>query len=737
MFKKAIPFSVALALALSATVSPFAVEAQQGRPKSNLEWWPKSVDLRQLRWNETNANPAGADYNYAADFAKLDLDALKTDLKTLMRTSQEWWPADYGHYGPFFIRMTWHAAGTYRTFDGRGGADGGQQRFAPLNSWPDNGNLDKARRLLWPLKKKYGNTVSWSDLITLAGTLAMEDMGFPTYGFAFGRSDDWMAELVYWGPENVMLDDKRYEGERELKKPLGAVQMGLIYVNPEGPNGNPDPKKSAFDVRDTFARMAMNDEETVALVAGGHTFGKMHGAHKGGDCGMGAAPEGTPVEDQGLGWKHNCGSGKGNDTVTSGFEGPWTQLPTTWTSLYFENLLSFEWEKVHSPGGPIQWVPKGAPDEAQTATAHDADKTQSIVMTTADLSLREDPAYRKISESFRADHAKFEDAFGRAWYKLTHRDLGPRARYLGSDVPEEVLIWQDHVEAPDYKLVTTKDVKKLKKDILKAGISHADLVQAAWASAASYRATDMRGGTNGGRVRLDPQINWAANNPAQLKKTLAALEEVRAAFNKKSKSKQISAADIIVLGGAAAIEDAAKKAGMDISVPFTPGRGDATAAQTDVASFGWLEPQADAFRNYYSAGSYLAPADAMVDTADKLDLTVAEMTVLLGGLRVLGNNTDGSAHGVFTDKPGQLSNDFFVNLLDMRTKWSKAGDHAFVGHDRITGEKKWTATTVDLVFGSNSELRAVAEYYAIDGAEETFAKDFVKAWTKVMNNGRF
>jgi catalase-peroxidase len=635
--------------------------------------------------------------------------------------------------------MAWHSAGTYRVGDGRGGAGGGQQRFDPLNSWPDNANLDKARRLLWPVKQKYGSKLSWADLMVLAGNVSLESMGFKTFGFAGGREDDWEPDLVYWGPEAKMLADERYKGERQLENPLAAVQMGLIYVNPEGPNGNPDPLLAAKDIRETFARMAMNDEETVALIAGGHTFGKVHGAHKPDDC-VGPEPAAASVEEQGLGWKNKCGKGNAEDTVTSGLEGAWTVTPTQWSMNYLQNLFAFEWVQTRSPAGAIQWIPADGQAANLVPDAHVPGKRNAPIMLTTDLSLKEDPEYRKISKRFLENPEEFELAFAKAWFKLTHRDMGPRARYVGDGVPDEVLLWQDPIPAVDYKLIDASDAAKLKAEILDSGLSISELVRTAWASAASFRGSDMRGGANGARVRLAPQKDWAVNNPKELGKVLKELEKIQKDFNRKaSGGKKVSMADLIVLGGAAAIEKAAKDAGYSVSVPFTPGRADATQEQTDVASFAVLEPKADAFRNYYGAGSYLSPAEAMVDRANLLTLTVPEMTALVGGMRALGANSGESKHGVFTDRPGMLSNDFFVNLLDMSTKWSKSAreEGVYEGHDRATGQLKWTATPVDLAFGSSSELRAIAEVYAANDGKEKFVNDFVNAWTKVMTLDRF
>ena len=697
--------------------------------KSNLFWWPEQLDLSLLRDHDPRSNPLGENFSYKEAFKKLDMAALKKDINAVLTDSQDWWPADWGNYGPFFIRMTWHSAGTYRTLDGRGGAGGGQQRFDPLNSWPDNANLDKARRLLWPVKQKYGEHISWGDLIVLAGNVALENMGFKTYGFAAGREDDWEPDMVYWGPEVEMLASDRRESNGELKKPLAAVHMGLIYVNPEGPGGVPDPLGSAKNVREAFARMAMNDEETLALIAGGHTFGKMHGAHKAAEC-VGAEPGAAAIEEQGLGWKNKCGKGHSEDTVTSGLEGAWTQAPTQWTSLYLSNLLNFEWKQSRSPGGAIIWIPTDESLQKVVPDAHVKGKFNPPTMNTADMALKFDPAYRKIAERFLADPEAYRLAFAKAWYKLTHRDMGPRDNYLGDAYPKEALIWQDPITKPDYKTLSPKDMAKLKKEILQSGLSVSELVKVAWAAAASYRDTDMRGGANGARLALAPQKDWAVNNPTETANVLSKLKAIQKNF------KKVSLADLIVLGGSAAIEKAAKDAGFTITVPFVAGRGDATQEQTDVDSFNLLKPQADGFRNYYEAGYYKSPTDALIDKADQLALTVPEMTVLLGGMRVLGANTDGSSLGVFTDKPGTLSNDFFVNLLDMSTKWQPAGD-IYEGIDRKTGQVKYTASPVDLIFGSSSELRAVAEVYAFDTSKQRFVEDFVKAWTKVMNLDRF
>lgn len=707
--------------------------------KTNQFWWPDQLDLSQLRDHDKRSNPLGEDFNYAEAFSKLDLDQVKADVNELLTTSQDWWPADYGNYGPFFIRLSWHSAGTYRTLDGRGGGDGGQMRFNPLNSWPDNGNLDKARRLLWPIKQKYGESLSWGDLMILAGTVGMENMGFDTYGFAGGRTDDWEPDMVYWGPEVEMLASDREETGGELKRPLGATHMGLIYVNPEGPKGVPDPLGSAKNIRTAFARMAMNDEETVALIAGGHTFGKMHGAHKPADC-LEAEPGGAGLEEQGLGWKNNCGKGHSEDTVTSGLEGAWTQAPTKWTSLYLSNLMGFEWKQTRSPAGAVQWIPKDESAHQSVPDAHVEGKMHAPVMTTADLALKYDPEYRKIVERFLADPKEYQTAFAKAWFKLTHRDMGPKARYLGNDIPEENFIWQDPVPKADYKAISQDDVKELKAEILDTGLSVQELVKTAWASAASFRASDLRGGANGARIVLEPQMSWEANEPETVKKVVEKLKAIQDDFNSQMfTKKKVSLADLIVIGGAAAIEKAAANAGVKVTVPVVVGRTDATQAQTDVNSFSLLEPAADAFRNYYNAEkSYRSPTEMLVDKADQLNLTVPEMTVLIGGMRTLGANVGDSKHGVFTDNEGALDNDFFVNLLDMKTKWRKTDNPSvYEGFDRKSGEVLYTGTPVDLVFGSNSELRAVAEVYAYDNAKERFVNDFVDAWTKVMTLDRF
>jgi catalase-peroxidase len=728
--------ALGLAVALMAAAAPaFA----QGGPRSNRYWWPDQLDLTPLRDHDRASNPHGDDFDYARAFAALDLAAVEQDLKQLMTTSQDWWPADWGHYGGLFIRMAWHAAGTYRVADGRGGADGGQQRFEPLGSWPDNANLDKARRLLWPIKQKYGRSISWADLLILAGNVALEDMGFETLGFAGGREDDWEPELVDWGPEAAMMGAERFDEGGKLKGSLAATHMGLIYVNPEGPGGKPDPLAAADHIRQSFGRMAMNDEETVALIAGGHTFGKVHGAHEAADC-LGPEPAAAGLEEQGLGWRNRCGKGNAEDTVTSGLEGAWTAAPTRFTMMYLTNLFTFEWEQTRSPGGGIVWIPKGGQAANTVPDAHIEGKRHAPIMLTTDLSLKEDPAYREISQRFLNDPKAFERAFALAWFKLTHRDMGPRSRYLGAEVPDEVLLWQDPVPAVDHALIDARDVATLESRILAAGPSVSDLVRTAWAAAASYRGTDMRGGANGARVRLAPQKDWAVNDPAELAKVLAALEGVQRDFNQaQTGGKRVSLADLIVLGGAAAVEKAAQDAGHAVQVPFAPGRTDATQEQTDVESFAVLEPTADGFRNYYGARNERSPAELLVERADFLTLTVPEMAVLVGGLRALDANAGRARHGVFTDRPGTLSNDFFVNLLDASTEWRKsdAAEGLFEGRDRRTGEVRWTATPVDLVFGSSSELRAVAEAYAAADAREEFVRDFAAAWAKVMNLDRF
>jgi catalase-peroxidase len=707
--------------------------------RTNRDWWPHQLNLAALHPHSPKADPMGGAFDYAAAFKTLDLHAVVKDLHALMTDSQAWWPADYGHYGPFFIRMAWHSAGAYRIADGRGGAGSGAQRFAPLNSWPDNGNLDKARRLLWPIKQKYGQKLSWADLMILAGNVALESMGFKTFGFAGGRADVWEPEEIDWGSEDVWLGDARYSGDRELANPLGAVQMGLIYVNPEGPNGNPDPIASARDIRETFARMAMNDEETVALIAGGHTFGKCHGA---GDPGqyVGAEPEGSDVEHQGFGWINSFGGGHGAHTITSGLEGAWTPHPTTWDNGYFDTLFGYEWALTKSPAGAHQWTPKDPAAANTVPDAHDPSKRHAPIMLTSDLALRMDPIYAPIAKRFHEDPAAFADAFARAWFKLTHRDMGPVARYLGPLVPQETLIWQDPVPAVDHPLIDAQDAETLKAEILASGLSVSDLVSTAWASASTFRGSDKRGGANGARIRLAPQKDWAVNRPADLARVLSALETVQAEFNgAQAGGKTVSLADLIVLGGVAGIEAAAKAAGHAVTAPFTPGRTDASQEETDVESFSVLEPVADGFRNYLRKGHPVSGSDMLVDKAALLTLTAPEMTVLLGGLRVLNINADQSLHGVFTTRPGALTNDFFVNLLDMGVKWSKAeaAEGVLEGRDRATGEVKWTATIVDLVFGSNAQLRALAEVYASDDAKEKFLHDFVAAWTKVMDLDRF
>ena len=705
---------------------------------SNDSWWPNRLNLKILRLHSDLSNPMGRNFNYAAEFKKLNLPAVKKDLYALMTDSKPWWPADWGHYGPFFIRMAWHSAGTYRTFDGRGGAGTGNQRFAPLNSWPDNVNLDKARRLLWPIKKKYGNQLSWADLFILAGNCALESMGFKTFGFGGGREDIWEPEDdIYWGSETTWLGDQRYTGDRELEQPLGAVQMGLIYVNPEGPNGKPDPVASARDIRETFARMAMNDEETVALVAGGHTFGKCHGA---GDPKLvGREPEGAPIEEMGLGWRNKFGTGVGVDTTSSGIEGAWKPNPTKWDMGYFNTLLGYEWELVKSPAGAWQWLAKDVQEKDMIPDAHDPSKKHRPMMTTADLALRMDPAYEPISRRYHKDPALFADSFARAWFKLTHRDMGPRCRYLGPEVPKEVLIWQDPVPAVDHKLIGEKEITSLKSKILASDLPLTQWVKAAWASASTFRGSDLRGGANGARLRLAPQNAWEVNEPRELCQAFQKLEPIRAEFNASAQGgMQVSLADLIVLAGCAAVEEAAKKAGQNIKVPFSPGRTDATEEQTDVASFSLLEPLADGFRNYTRQGLKGPAEELLVDRAQLMKLTAPEMTALIGGMRVLDTNFGHTKHGVFTDKPGVLTNDFFVHLTDMDIEWKpSAVGGLYEGHDRKTGKVKWTGTRVDLVFGSNSELRALAEVYAQDDAKEKFVKDFAAAWSKVMNLDRF
>ncbi len=716
-------------------VSPTDETMPAGSVRNNLFWWPKQLDLSVLRANDAKSSPYGANYNYAKEFQSLDLAAVKQDINAVLSKSQPWWPADYGNYGPFFIRMAWHSAGTYRLADGRGGAAGGQQRFEPLNSWPDNASLDKARRLLWPVKQKYGQKISWADLMVLSGNVAMENMGFKTYGFAGGREDDWEADEVYWGAAKF-LQDNRDPATKKLAHPLAATQMGLIYVNPEGPNGNPDPKLAAHDIREAFGRMAMDDEETVALIAGGHTFGKTHGAHKPKDC-VDVEPAAAGVENQGLGWKNKCGKGNAEDTTTSGLEGAWTSDPAKFTHQFFENLFKHEWVQSKSPAGAVQWIPKDAAKNMTVPDAHIKGKKHPPMMLTTDLALKEDPSYRVISERFLKDPKAFEDAFARAWFKLTHRDMGPRWRYVGSEVPKDALIWQDPISDSTRSTISGSEATDIKSKILNSGLTVPQLVRAAWASAASFRSTDMRGGADGARVRLAPQKGWAANDPSELSKTLATLEKIQSDFNKAGGNK-VSLADTIVLGGNAAIEKAAKDAGYsNVSVPFTAGRGDASDKETDAKSFEPLEPKADGFRNYYGPKAERAPTELLIDRASLLNLSVPEMTVLVGGLRSLGANTANSKHGVLTDKPGTLSNDFFVNLLSMDTVWKPATTAGiYEGRDRTSNAIRWTATPVDLVFGSNSELRAVAEVYATDQAKQKFLTDFIAAWTKVMNNDR-
>ncbi len=710
-----------------------------GEGASNRDWWPNQLNLSILRQHSSLSNPMDEAFNYAEAFNALDLDGVKKDIFELMTTSQDWWPADYGHYGPFIIRMAWHSAGTYRIADGRGGAGAGTQRFAPLNSWPDNANLDKARLLLWPVKKKYGNSLSWADLMILAGNCALESMGFKTFGFGGGREDVWEPqEDIYWGPESEWLGDKRYTGDRHLENPLGAVQMGLIYVNPEGPNGKPDPLASARDIRETFGRMAMNDEETVALIAGGHTFGKTHGAADPNKY-VAAEPAGATIEEQSMGWKNSFGTGHGVHTITSGLEGAWTTTPTQWSNNYFENLFGFEWELTKSPAGAHQWKPKNNAGAGTVPDAHDPSVRHAPTMLTTDIAMREDPAYEKVSRHFYENPDAFADAFARAWFKLTHRDMGPRARYLGKEVPSEVLIWQDPVPETPQQLIDNQDIATLKAHILASGLSVSQLVSTAWASASTFRNSDKRGGANGARIRLSPQKYWEVNNPAQLAKVLDVLEGIQKAFNSSQTGKMVSLADLIVLGGCAGIEQAAKNAGHNITVPFKAGRTDASQAQTDVTSFAVLEPSADAFRNFAKSHHTAAAEKMLIDKAQLLTLTVPEMTVLLGGMRVLNTNFDGSQHGVFTNRPETLTNDFFVNLLDFGTTWQATSDAStvFEGRDRKTGSVVWTGTRADLIFGSNSELRAIAEVYGVENAQGKFVRDFVAAWNKVMNLDRF
>ncbi len=732
--------SLSLIVALAISASPLALTAARadGTPIPNQFWWPDRLDLSPLRQHAAESNPYGASFNYAAEFKTLDLNAVKKDIAAVLTTSQPWWPADYGNYGPFFIRMAWHGAGTYRMADGRGGGEGGQQRFEPLNSWPDNANLDKARRLLWPVKQKYGRKISWGDLMVLTGNVALESMGFKPFGYAGGRTDDWEPDLVYWGPETKFLDDKRYTGDRQLEHPLAAVQMGLIYVNPQGPNGNPDPLAAARDIRDTFGRMAMNDEETAALIAGGHTFGKAHGAHDATKC-LGPEPAAAGIEKQGLGWENKCGTGNGDDAVTSGLEGAWSGNPIAFTTQYLDNLLTYNWVQTKSPAGAIQWMPSDKGTDSLVPDAQDPAKRHPPMMFTTDLALKFDPAYAKIIQRFHDHPDEFKLAFAKAWFKLTHRDMGPRARYLGPDVPKEALLWQDPLPDVDYALIDSDDAAKLKSKILASGLTVPELVRTAWASASTFRGTDMRGGANGARIRLEPQAHWAVNDPDELAKVLKRLASIQKDFDGAGQGgKKVSLADLIVLGGDAAVEQAAKKAGYDVTVPFTPGRADAVQDQTDVKAFAVLEPTADGFRNYFGKDNKRSPAELLVDRASLLTLTVPEMTVLVGGLRALDANEGHSAEGVLTAKPGTLSNDFFVNLLDMSTKWEKSpkADGVYDGVDRATGKQKWTASPVDLLFGSNSELRAVAEAYASDDAKQQFVQDFVHVWAKVMNLDR-
>jgi catalase-peroxidase len=725
----------AVVLAVSPLLMPVA--SAQEMTRDNDYWWPNRVDLEPLRMNELQSGPLSAEFDYVAAFNNLDIDALKADLVSLMTTSQDWWPADYGHYGPFFIRMAWHSAGTYRTSDGRGGSDGGFLRFAPLNSWPDNANLDKAVRLLQPIKQKYGNNISWADLIVLAGTVAMESMGFETFGFAGGRIDSWVANNTDWGSEAQWLEDNRHSGNRDLKRPLGATQMGLIYVNPEGPNGTPDPLAAAHDIRETFGRMAMNDEETAALIAGGHTFGKAHGAAKASEC-VGVEPEAGQVEDQALGWKNNCETGKGVDTITSGLEGAWTVNPTQWTHNYLQNLYGYDWVMSKSPGGATQWVPSDGAASNLVPDAHDPSKRHAPIMFTTDLSLREDPGYREVTSRWLENPEEFSAAFGRAWFKLTHRDLGPSTRYLGSLAPNEQMIWQDPIPAVDYTLIDESDANAIKVTILDSGLSVGDLVRTAWAGAVTYRNTDMRGGINGARLALAPQKDWSVNDPTELDRVLSVLKRIQEDFNDKATGrKKVSLADLIVLAGNAGVEAAAAAAGHDIEVPFIAGRNDTSQELTDVSSFAVLEPTSDGFRNYHDDNSLHGPVDSLVDKASVLGLTSSEMTALVGGMRVMDANYGSSKAGVLTATPGVLNNHFFVNLVDMSTEWSNTGNGIYEGKDRSTGDLKWTATPVDLIFGSNTELRAITEFYAQNDSEEKFLDDFVSAWTKVMEADRF
>ncbi len=740
MMKPVIRRSVQV-LVVQATLISMASQAlpamADGAPRSNQFWWPERLDLSPLRQHAAESDPFGKDFNYAKEFQSLDLKQVKADIENVLKTSQDWWPSDYGNYGPFFIRMSWHSAGTYRIYDGRGGAGGGQQRFEPLNSWPDNANLDKARRLLWPVKKKYGRKLSWGDLMVLAGNVSLESMGFKTYGFAGGRKDDWEPDLIYWGPGAKFMSDNRSSGGK-LEKPLAATQMGLIYVNPEGPGGKPDPLAAAADIREAFGRMAMNDEETVALIAGGHTFGKAHGAASP-DKYVGPAPAGEGLEKQGFGWENKFGTGKGGDTITSGLEGAWSSSPVNFTMAYLNNLFNLDWVQTKSPGGATQWTPKDPAQAKPVPDAHDPAKKHPPIMFTTDLALKFDPEYSRIARRFQQNPEEFKLAFAKAWFKLTHRDMGPRSRYLGAEVPKEALIWQDPVPAADYKMIEASDIAALKGKILASGLTVPELVRTAWASAATFRGTDKRGGANGARIRLAPEKNWAVNDPEELSKVLKVLEGIQSDFNKRKDGKKVSLADLIVLGGSAAIEAAAKKAGYDVKVPFEPGRTDASQEQTDVSSVAVLEPTADGFRNYYGKSNERSPLDLLVERANFLTLTVPEMTVLVGGMRALDANEGGSKLGVLSSRPGVLTNDFFVNLLDMSTRWSKASadDGVYEGQDRKSGKLKWKASAVDLVFGSSSELRAVSEVYAADDGQAKFVQDFVKAWTKVMNLDRY
>jgi len=735
MFKKSLPIAAAISVALS-SMTVFSTPATE--VKTNQFWWPEQLNLSPLRQHGAESNPYGARFNYAKEFATLKLAILKKDIQTTLTDSKTWWPADWGHYGPLMIRMAWHSAGVYRVHDGRGGASGGQQRFNPLNSWPDNANLDKARRLLWPVKQKYGRKISWADLMVLSGNVALESMGFKTFGFAGGRTDDWEPDLVYWGPEKTMLSDKRRDKKGKLKGPLAAVEMGLIYVNPEGPHGKPDPLLAANDIRMSFGRMAMNDEEIVALIAGGHTLGKAHGAKKPSKC-VGAEPAAADIEAQGLGWKNKCATGVGVDTTTSGLEGAWTVTPTQWSTNYLDNLMNFNWVLTKSPAGAKQWIPADKSAAILVPDAHIPNKRHAPIMFTTDIALKEDPNFRKVVLRFRKDPAEFDKAFAKAWFKLTHRDMGPRARYVGADVPSEILSWQDPIPAVNYELITHKDISQLKKRILSSGLDNSDLIKVAWAAAASHRVTDMRGGANGARINLAPQNTWVVNTPKLLKKVLTKLKSIQEKFNNKTSYKQVSLADLIVLSGAAAIENSVKQAGYQVVVPFEPGRADASQAQTNIKSFNYLEPKADGFRNYYSKASDMSPTKMLIEKANTLGLNVPEMTVLVGGMRVLNANYNGSSLGVFTNNPGVLTNDFFVNLLDMANVWTKdeSTPGIYQGHDRASGKLKFQATPVDLIFGSSAELRAIAEVYASDDANEKFVNDFITAWVKVMQLDRF